>query len=285
MNGIGITTDCVCDLPEEYLKCHDVEVVYFYITTGTGRFKDGFEITSANILEYLESGGEKAETNAPAPEEYRDFFLSQLKKYDELIHISISDKISLSYRNAKAALSIMGEDGKRVRVVNSEHLSTGIGHMVIKAVDTRNAGCTADEIIAETEQMKSHISTSFITMNADYLYRNGRVSKTVKNICDVFMLHPVLAMKNGRITLKSIKIGNYDKSVMRYIKNELRHNGKIARKRLFITHAGCPVKLINDVKAKANELCRFDEVLVTKASATISSNCGMGTVGVLFVKK
>lgn len=107
MNRIGITTDCVCDLPDEYLKFHDVEVVYFYITTGTGRFKDGFEITSGNILEYLENGGEKAETNAPAPEEYRDFFLAQLEKYNEIIHISISDKISLSYHNAKVALTYL----------------------------------------------------------------------------------------------------------------------------------------------------------------------------------
>lgn len=285
MKGIGITTDCVCDLPDEYLKCHDVEVVYFYITTATGRFKDGFEITSGNILEYLEKGGEKAETNAPAPEEYRDFFLAQLDKYEELIHISISDKISLSYHNAKAALELMGENGRRVRVIDSEHLSTGIGHMVIQAVEMRNAGSTSDEIAVEAERLKNRISTSFITMNADYLYRNGRVSKAVKNICDMFMLHPVLTMKQGRITLKSIKIGNYEKSVMRYIKSELRHSSRIDRKRLFITHAGCTVKLINAVKAQSEKLCSFDEILVTKASATISSNCGMGTVGVLFVKE
>ena len=59
MNSIGITTDCVCDLPDEYLKKRGVDVVYFYITTGTGRFKDGFEITSGNVLEYLENGGNK----------------------------------------------------------------------------------------------------------------------------------------------------------------------------------------------------------------------------------
>lgn len=284
MNRIGITTDCVCDLPDEYLKFHDVEVVYFYITTVTGRFKDGFEITSGNILEYLENGGEKAETNAPAPEEYRDFFLAQLEKYDEIIHISISDKISLSYHNAKAALELMGESGSRVRVIDSEHLSTGIGHLVIMAVEMRNSGSTSEEIAAEAEKYKCRISTSFITMNADYLYRNGRVSKAVRNICDVFSLHPVLGMKDGRIILKSIKVGNYEKSVMRYIKGELKNNRKIDRKRLFITHAGCTVKLINAVKAQSQRLCRFEEILVSKASATISSNCGMGTVGVLFVR-
>lgn len=285
MNKIGITTDCVCDLPNEYLKANDIEVLYFYITTETGRFRDGFEITSGNVLEYLENGGAKAETAAPAPEEYSSFFLSQLEKYDELIHISISDKVSLSYRNANAALELMGESGRKVRIIDSEHLSTGIGHMVIKAVEMRYAGCSADEIAAEAERMKPLISTSFITMNADYLYRNGRVSKQVRDLCDAFSLHPVLGMKKGRIVLKGIEIGNYEKSVMRYIKSELKKNSKIERKRLFITHAGCTVKLINAVKSRAEKLCGFDEILVTKASATISSNCGMGTVGVLFVRE
>lgn len=285
MKSIGITTDCVCDLPDEYLMFHDIEVMYFYITTVNGRFRDGNEITSGNILEYLESGGERVETNAPAPEEYRDFFLAKLQKYDRLIHISISDKISLSYRNAKAALELMGEKADRIQVIDSEHLSTGIGHMVIRAVELRDAGCTPEEIVAEAVQMRKRISTSFITMNADYLYHNGRVSKAVRSLCDVFMLHPVLTLKGGRITVKSIKIGNYEKSVMGYIKGELKHNRKIDKKRLFITHAGCTVKLINAVKAQSECLCSFDEVLVTKASATISSNCGTGTVGVLFVKK
>lgn len=285
MNSIGITTDCVCDLPDEYLKKRGVDVVYFYITTGTGHFKDGFEITSGNVLEYLENGGQKAETSAPAPNEYRMFFLEQLKKHDEIIHISISDKVSASYRNAKEALGFMGSDGGRVRVIDSEHLSTGIGHMVMMAVEMLGEGRSADEIEAEAERMKKRISTSFITMNADYLYRNGRVSKAVRSICDTFMLHPVLTLKNGKIVLKNIRVGNYDKAVMRYIKSELTRSGKINKKRLFITHAGCTVKLISAVKEQTKRFCSFDEVIVTKASATISSNCGMGTVGVLFVKE
>lgn len=285
MKNIGITTDCVCDLPDDYLKTHDINVIYFYIITETGRFRDGFEITSGNVLEYLENGGTKAETNAPAPEEYRDFFLKQLKTYDEVIHISISEKLSLSYHNANEALKLMGESGGKVRIIDSEHLSTGIGHMVVRAVEMRNSGCSSDEIVAESERLKPLISTSFITMNADYLYRNGRVSKNVRRLCDSFALHPVLGMKRGRIVLKGIMVGNYENSVMRYINGELRNNAKINKHRLFITHAGCTVKLINAAKSRAEKLCRFDEILVTRASATISCNCGMGTVGFLFLRE
>ena len=55
--------------------------------------------------------------------------------------------------------------------------------------------------------------------------------------------------------------------------------------RLFITHADCSVRTISKIKAEVEKLCRFDEVMVTKASATVSSNCGPETVGVLFVRR
>ena len=189
----------------------------------------------------------------------------------------------LSCKNVLDALKLMGEDGRRVHIVDSLHLSTGMGHLVVNAVEMRNNGKSTQEILEQSESMKKRISTSFIADNADYLYRNGRVSKGVKNICSVLMLHPVLFLKDGKISLKTLKIGNYGKAVKRYVRGELRHNGKINKHRLFITHAGCMVRMISEIKEEVNKLCVFDEVIVTKASATISGNCGAGTIGVLFV--
>ena len=69
------------------------------------------------------------------------------------------------------------------------------------------------------------------------------------------------------------------------IRKKLRNSDKIDKTRLFITHAGLPAKSIEAIKSEINKLCSFEEITVTKASATVSSNCGPGTVGVLFVKK
>ena len=285
MKKTGITTDCVCDLPEEYLKANCIDVIYFYITTATGMFKDGYEITSGNVLEYMENGGKKAETNAPAPREYKEFFEKALEQYDELVHITISSRVSRSCQNAMASLELMGENGKRVTVIDSSHLSTGMGYIVMKAAELRDSGKSVSEIAEAIEIMKRKISTTFIVKNADYLYRNGRASKNLKKMSALLRLRPVLTLKNGRIALKKFKIGNYERSVMRYIRGELKHSRRIDKRRLFITHAGCTVKTISQIKAETEKLCRFDEVTVTKASATVSSNCGPETVGVMFVYK
>ena len=285
MKGIGITTDCVCDLPEDYLKANDIELMYFYITTDSGKFRDGYVITSDNILEYLEQGGTQAETHAPSTQEYKDFFERHLDQYDELIHIAISGQVGVSCYHAMEARRLMGARGQRVTVVDSQNLSTGMGYLVMKAAELRDNGQSAAEITEELIRTRGNVSTTFITRNADYLSRNGKVSKWIGSLGAFLMIHPVLALKKGRISLQMIRIGNYERSVIRYVRGVLKHSGRIANTRLFITHAGCTVKMIAQIRAEVDRLCPFAEIIVTQTSATVSSNCGPGTVGVMFIHK
>ncbi len=282
MSKVWITSDCTCDLSEVLLDKYEVEVIHFYISTDRGCFKDRAEMTATNVVEYFENGGQRISTAAPAVSEYVEFFEKALQKHDEIIHITISSRLSMSYENAVAASNQF--DG-RVHVFDSGHLSTGIAHMVISAIELAKADKTRNEIIETLENMKHKVSTSFIADNADYLYRTGRVGKKVKNICSAFKIHPVLSMKNGNMILKSIRIGDLEKCILRYVRRELRKSDSIKRNRLFITYSTCPVRILTKIKEEVNMCCPFEEIWETKASATITSNCGANTVGVLYVKE
>ena len=282
MKKVWVTTDCTCDLSETLLDKYDLKVVYFYIATEHGYFKDLAEITSTNIVEYFEQGGQQIHTTAPDASEYIEFFTQMLQKYEEIIHITIGSSVSLSY---KSAISAAKHFNNKVHVFDTGHLSTGIAHFVIKAIELLEENKSIDDILATLEDMKNKVSTSFIAYNADYLYRAGKVSKLVKNVCSFFKIHPVLFMKNGDMKLKTIQIGNYDKSVLRYVRRELKKPNKIKRNRLFITYSTCPVKLLAKVNALIKKLCPVEELIETKASATVTSNCGANTIGILFVEE
>ena len=55
--------------------------------------------------------------------------------------------------------------------------------------------------------------------------------------------------------------------------------------RVFITHSGCDDTIIDNVRTYLKELNIFDEIIVTRAGSVISSHCGYGTLGVLFISK
>ncbi len=282
---VGIVAECVCDLPKSYLTEHNIDIVYFLIETDSGVFTDTDEITAENILGYMQSGGEKSKSSAPEPEVYRKVFRKNLEKYDEIIFVAISSGISRSCANAEKAVLKMGDKGKRVHIFDSKHLSTGLGHIVMKAAETAESGLTSEEIISELAELRDRVSTSFITENVDFLYRSGKVSEKVKKICSMFNIHPVLAMKNGELTLKSVGIGKYEKACARYIHRELKNSDRIDKKRAFLTYAGCSVKMLECIRNEINGKCRFEELIQTKASATISSNCGPNSFGILFIRK
>ncbi len=283
-NKICITTDCVCDLPDEILKKNNIDLIYFYIETDSGRFRDIDEITAQNVFDYLENGGVKAVTEAPPANEFIEFFKEKLNYYDTIIHICISSKISKSFSNAMQAVEEMGEKN-RIYVIDSLHLSTGIGHMVLYAAEMVRNGSCAENIVAEVNEMRSRVSTSFMADNTDFLYLNGQVSKTVHKICTMFKIHPVLSMQDGFLKLKASHVGNYKRSAAKYVRAELKSSNKVKSNRLFITHAGCSTSDIKMIKKYAGNFMKFDDVIVTKASATISSNSGPRTFGLLYIKE
>ena len=285
MKKIGISTDCMCDLPADRLAENGVEVMQFYIHVATGRFLNETEITSDNVVEYLASDNTYLRSSVPEPEECRAYFNELLKRYDEVLHITPSDKVGLSYQNAQAALELMGDDANRVTLINSGSISTGLGQMVLLAVMLKDSGKTVSEIVTACDAMRRKLTCSFIVPNADYLYRVGYAGPVAKTLCRLFGIHPVLCLRNGKLALRSLRVGNYEKAVLRYIRGELRRGRRINKRQLYITHAGCPAKLIAQVKAKADGLCRFDSVTVTKTSAVISSYFGPDSLGVMFVSQ
>jgi fatty acid-binding protein DegV len=54
--------------------------------------------------------------------------------------------------------------------------------------------------------------------------------------------------------------------------------------RVFITHSGCDEDILNAIYSYIEELHLFDEILITRAGSVVSSHCGPGTLGVLFIK-
>ncbi len=282
---VKIVAECVCDLPRTWLSKHNVDIVYFTIETDRGVFLDTLEITSENIISYMKSGGKNAHSAAPLPAVYKETFEKNLAEFDDVILVAISSGVSLSCENADKAVELLGEKGRRVHIFDSGHLSSGLGHLVIKAAKLAEKGHTASEILAALEALKDKVSTSFIAENADYLYMNGKVSEKVKKICTLFDIHPILMMKNGELTLKSVTRGDYRKACRRYIKRTLSRAKSIDKTVGFITQAGCNTKMIEWIKSEVSKEFEFENLVVTKASATISSNCGPNTFGVLFVEK
>jgi len=278
---IHITTDCVCDLPKEFIDHYGIGIMYCYVSTDKGRFCDINEITSDNLLEYLSVENKTTRAQTASVEEFETFFSDALSIGEQVIHISTAQKAGSGYKTASAAA--MGFDN--VTVVDSGHLSSGLGLMVMRAGHLVNKGWSVEEILKDLEKMKVNVSTSFVVPSTESLYRNGKISYNVKKICDIFDLHPILSLKKSKMVLSGIKSGNMKHVYTDYIRDQLKGIKNIDTRIVFITYAGCSSKQLKEFKDEVLKYQKFDRVIFQKASATISSNCGLGCMGVLYIKK
>ncbi|WP_268875743.1 DegV family protein [Caldifermentibacillus hisashii] len=64
--------------------------------------------------------------------------------------------------------------------------------------------------------------------------------------------------------------------------DRLKDRNDIVPDRIFITHSGCSEDTIKRVHELINQHQKFEEIIITKASCTISSHCGPNTLGILF---
>ena len=277
--SIRITSDSTCDL-NHLIEERNIGIMSLQVNLGSDAFRDGVDITPQQIFDFVAKTGTLPKTAAPSIGEYEEFFQKELQGHDELIHINISSKSSGSHNFAKqAAESFNG----KVHVIDSKALSSGQGLLVLKACDLRDEGKSAKEIVKSLEELRERINTSFVPDNLDYLHKGGRVSGMVKTVAGMFKIHPQILMDDGQLVPGKKYKGKMSVLIKQYVDDLKEKYPLYDKSRCFVTHSSADRELVEAAKAKVQETFDFDEVIETVAGSIITSHCGKGTLGVLFV--
>lgn len=280
MNKIVVSTDCICDLPLKLIEKYSIPVMYYYINIDKFRFRDIKEIDSNSVLEYLEDN--KRATSMSAPEkEYRTFFEENTKDGNILIHITSSKQISDGYKNAFEA----SKDMDNIFVVDSCKISGSMGILVATAADLAKKGATVEIILKELEKVREKIECSFILRSADCLTYNNRLDHRISDLLNTLSIHPVMSVKNRKLTFEKFILGNEKLYIRSYIRDVLYHSSDIDDSMLIVNTVGFSYEMQQFIVSETKKYVDFKHIYVEKASATISCNCGAGTFGLLFKRR
>ena len=277
--AIRITSDSTCDLGV-LAKERDIGILPLQVNLDATPYHDGVDIVPEDIFKFVAETGILPKTSAPSIGDYEEFFAEQLKFGDEVLHFNISSKSSGSHN---AACHAAESFGGKVRVVDSKALSSGQGLLVLKACDMRDAGKSMDEIEEAVLEIRNRINTSFVPDTLDYLHKGGRVSGMVKTVASMFKIHPSIVMDDGQLVPDKKYKGKMSFLLKQYIDDLKEKYPNYDKSRCFITHSSADKEIVDVAKAKVQEVFEFDEVIETVAGSIITSHCGKGTLGVLFV--
>ena len=278
---IKITADSSCDLNQKLIDEYDIGIVPLAIAVGDESRLDGLEITPDDIYAHVAGGGNLPATSAVNPARYTEVCSKYAARYEAVIHISIGSGFSSCFQNACAA----AVDFSNVYVVDSCNLSTGQGQMVLEAAILARTSLTPQEIVGKLTALAPRIRISFVLGRLDYMKKGGRCSSVEVLGANLLKLKPAIAVKDGKMGVIKKYRGAMEKCLRDYIADQLKGREDLVGNRVFITHSGIDPSLVELARTEVAKYAAFQEVIETRAGCTVSSHCGPGTLGIIFIVK
>ncbi|MBQ8877411.1 MAG: DegV family protein [Lachnospiraceae bacterium] len=279
---IRIVADSTCDLSADLIQKYGIRIAPLHIVLGEKEYLDGAEITPDEIYEWADIHGETPKTSAIGFEDASEVIGQLSGTDDEMIIFTISEKMSTTANVFRMAAEELRLD-KKVTVIDSANLSTGNSLMIIKAAVMAKEGKSREEICKEIEVLRGMVRSSFVVDTLVYLHRGGRCSSVAALAGGVLKLHPKIVVANGSMSADKKYRGNIGKVIIDYVKDLESELKNADKDRVFITHSGCEQEIIDEVYTYLENLHHFNEILITRAGGVISSHCGPGTLGVLYI--
>ena len=275
-----ISADSTCDLSKAQIERYHIGIVPLHIELGGKEYLDGVDVCPDDIYAYVGGGGDLAATAAVNPDEYVERFAKWSAEYDFVIHVNISADFSSCYQNA----CIAAEDFDNVYVVDSRNLSTGHGLVVLEACRYAQEGKDPETIVSMLRDLTERVEASFILEDLTYLRKGGRCSAVAALGANMLRLRPCIEVRDGKMGVGKKYRGNFENCLRAYVQDQIKDRKDLDLTRIFVTHSKMPGHTVQVAIDTVRELQPFSEICETEASCTVSTHCGPGTIGVLFIR-
>lgn len=279
---VKIVADSTCDLSKDLIEKYEISILPLHILLGDEEYEDGVDMCPEEIYRWSDENKTTPKTSAPSIQRAMEVIKPLTDQGLEVICFSISGQMSTSGNVMKLAAEEL-EVTDQVSVIDSANLSTGIGLLVVEAAIMAKNKASKEEIVERMEALKPFVRASFVVDTLTYLYRGGRCSGLAALAGGALKLHPKISVINGKMEPGTKYRGSVNKVVLHYVEDLDEEIANAKKDRVFITHSGCDEEVIAAVKKHLEELSIFEEILITRAGGVISSHCGPGTLGVLFI--
>lgn len=280
---VRILSDSTCDLSKDLLETYQIPMIPLHIVLGEQEYRDTVEISPEEIYTWSDEHKTTPKTSAVSYEDAENALKPFVSNGEELIVFCISEQMSTTANVFRMVAEDLGASNL-VSVIDSKNLSTGIGLVVIEAAKLALEGATKDQILEAIENYIPKVRASFVVDTMTYLHRGGRCNAITALAGSMLKIHPKIVVTDGKMGVGAKYRGSIHSVILNYTKDmeaDLLHAKK---DRVFITHSGCPVETVEEVRSYLKSLNYFDEILETRAGGVISSHCGPGTLGVLFIE-
>ncbi len=282
-----ITTDSMSDLPPEYLRQHDIEIISLTYTIDGKVYDDHNSLPYKEFYDRMRKGSQPTSSQFN-PADAEKVFEQMIERHGpcDILHVSISSALSGSCQSARTAAQTLMErhPGIRIRIYDSLGASAGQGLQAAIAVELRNQGKDIEEVYQHLESIRDNVAHILTVEDIIYLYRGGRVSRTAAILGGMLDIKPLIHVDNEGRLIPTGKVRGRKKSLLTLVDQMEKQIGgwKDKNKTIYITHADAEA----DAKFLAEQIEKrlgFKNFVITYLGTTIGVHTGPGLIALFFL--
>jgi DegV family protein with EDD domain len=275
---VRIVTDSSCDLTDEEVATHGIEVVPLSIRFGDDEYEDRTELSVESFYEKLAASAVLPETAAPAPGKFEAAFRRQQEAgADAVVCINLSSDLSATMQAAQNAAKA-AEGSLDVRVVDSRSITSGLGTQVLLAAQAGSSGGSADEVVALVDDLarRTHVFGALDTL--ENLKKGGRIGGAQALLGSLLSIKPILDISSGKV--EEAGKARTRKKALEVLRDQVAEAGTIEH--LCVTHGLAPD--LEETLDLLAPLYARDQIRVGHIGPVIGTHGGPRVMGVTWLE-
>lgn len=201
--NIGLVTDSTCDLPQEIMDRYQIQMVPIILHADGTQYLDKLTMTAERFYQLMEHVKKFPSTSQPGIQEFVNKFNFLASHYDSIISIHLANALSGTWSSSlKAAENSSKLSGKKITVIDSKSISSGLGLLVYRVALAIEKGWSHEEIVEKAQEWIGKITLLVSPQNLKSFVKGGRVSPMKGFIANLLNLKPIISLDpNGKAIL------------------------------------------------------------------------------------
>lgn len=200
MPPVKIITDSTADISPELATALGITVLPLTIQLGNKSYREGIDLNAKEFFTKLAHTSATPVVNAPPVAQFEQTLDELMKQTDEIVAIVNSSKLTRTFHHAQRAASpLMGR--AKIRIIDSQLISTGLGMVVIGAARAAAAGADVEEVVRLTRGLIPRTYIAAFADTLEYLERSGRIRKAQAILGTMLNIKPLLILEEGEIVV------------------------------------------------------------------------------------
>jgi DegV family protein with EDD domain len=274
--GVRVVTDSACDLPDELVGELGIEIVPLTIRFGDEELVDRRELTTDEFWRRLAASPVLPETSAPSAGAFEETFRKVAGETGTsgIVCINLSSKLSATMQAAQVAAKAVADDCP-VEVVDSLHVSMGLGNLCLLAARRAAEGDSLSSIVANVLDHRDRTKLYGTLDTLEFLKKGGRIGNARALLGSMLAIKPVVEVRDG-VVEEAGKVRTRSKA-LRLLVDHVKE-GPVEN--LAVLHGKAPD--LDQLLDMLDPIVPRDQIVVGHIGPVIGTHAGPRVIGVTF---